>query len=123
MASVCVVFSHFQVAMGPPNQQQLSTPLDQLTARYVGTGHADMTRHEWAEHQHRDSIASYLGHSSILEYFALAEGISVGRARLNLLERLHRPVGEKPESDSRSGDPAAGIKLPNAAANVTKDPK
>lgn len=89
--------------MGPPNQQQSNTPLDQLTARYVGTGHADMTRHEWAEHQHRDSIASYLGHSSIVEYFALAEGISVGRARLNLLERLHRPVGDPPADQRPSG--------------------
>jgi splicing factor 3B subunit 5 len=75
-------------------QQSMTTQLDQVYGRYVGTGHADMTRHEWAEHQHRDSIASYLGHESIVEYFALAEGISTGRAKLNLLERLHRPVGD-----------------------------
>jgi splicing factor 3B subunit 5 len=83
--------------MASDGQQKLTSQLEHLNARYVGTGHADITRHEWAEHQHRDSIASYLGHSSIVEYFALAEGVSVGRARLNLLERLHRPVGDPPK--------------------------
>ena len=51
---------------------------------------------EWAVNQHRDSIASYIGHHSMLEYFALAEGISAGRAKLNLLERMIRPCGERP---------------------------
>jgi splicing factor 3B subunit 5 len=94
--------------MASSGQQQLTTQLDHLTARYEGTGHADMTRHEWATHQHRDAIASYLGHASMVEYFALAEGISVGRARLNLLERLHRPVGEPPASDADETPTASG---------------
>lgn len=81
--------------MGSVAQQSLTTQLEHLHSRYVGTGHPDTSRREWAENQHRDSIASYLGHDSIVEYFALAEGVSVGRARFNLLERLHQPVGKR----------------------------
>jgi splicing factor 3B subunit 5 len=102
--------------MGSDGQKQLTSQLEHLNARYVGTGHADMDRHEWAEHQHRDSIASYLGHSSMVEYFALAEGISVGRARLNLLERLHRPVGEPPKSQDTPGEPLATVRKNDTAA-------
>lgn len=53
-------------------------------------------RSEWATSQHRDSIASYLGHYSIIDYFAIAEGVSAGRAKFNLLERMHRPCGPPP---------------------------
>lgn len=35
----------------------------------------------------------------MVEYFAMAEGISVARARLNLFERMHRPVGEAPAGE------------------------
>jgi splicing factor 3B subunit 5 len=105
--------------MASGGQQQLTTQLDHLTARYEGTGHADMTRHEWASHLHRDSIASYLGHASVVEYFALAEGVSVGRARLNLLERLHRPVGEPLEADVKAAPQP--IKAPAKPSGGTVD--
>ena len=36
--------------------------LEALQARYVGTGHADTTKFEWASNIHRDSLASYVGH-------------------------------------------------------------
>lgn len=55
---------------------------------------------EWATGQHRDSIASYLGHDSIIDYFAMAEGISSGRAKLNLLERMHAPCGPPPKKQT-----------------------
>lgn len=71
--------------------------LEHLQARYVGTGHSETTQHEWATNQHRDSIASYLSHPWMLEYFAIAEGISVGRVKHNLLEKMHRPCGEPPK--------------------------
>lgn len=101
--------------MASGGQQQLTTQLDHLTARYEGAGHADMTRHEWATHQHRDSIASYLGHASMVDYFAMAEGVSVGRARLNLLERMHRPVGDPPAAPAA---PAGDACKPPAAATT-----
>lgn len=41
---------------------------------------------EWATNQHRDSIASHIGHSDLLSYFAVAENNAVGRVRYQLLE-------------------------------------
>jgi hypothetical protein len=43
-------------------------------------------RREWAVNQQRDSLASYMGHFSMLEYFALAENESIGRVKYNLLQ-------------------------------------
>jgi splicing factor 3B subunit 5 len=50
-------------------------------AKYVGTGHADTNRFEWAVNIHRDSYASYIGHPPLLAYFAIAENESMGRVR------------------------------------------
>lgn len=88
--------------MAPNNQQNGGSfsQLESLHARYVGTGHAGTTQHEWATNQHRDSIACYLGRPSMLQYFAVAEGISMGRVKLNLLEKMHRPCGEPPKKKS-----------------------
>lgn len=41
---------------------------------------------EWATNQHRDSIASHVGHSDLLAYFAVAENNAIGRVRYQLLE-------------------------------------
>jgi splicing factor 3B subunit 5 len=54
--------------------------------KHVGTGHSDMTKFEWAVNQHRDTVASYIGHNDLLSYFAVAQNDSVGRVRYQLLE-------------------------------------
>lgn len=46
--------------------------------------------------QHRDSIASYVGHHGLLDYMATAEGVTSERARLNLLNRMREPCGKAP---------------------------
>ncbi|KAF6222590.1 hypothetical protein HO133_000636 [Letharia lupina] len=74
-------------------QQQLEA----LQARYVGTGHADTTKYDWAANVHRDSCASYVGHPPLLAYLALGMGECRERARGLLLERMVRPVGNPPE--------------------------
>ncbi|BBH01989.1 Splicing factor 3B subunit 5/RDS3 complex subunit 10, partial [Prunus dulcis] len=51
----------------------INSQLEHLQAKYVGTGHADLNRYEWAVNIQRDSYASYVGHYPILAYFALAE--------------------------------------------------
>ena len=51
---------------------------------------------EWAVNQHRDSYASYLGHTSMLAYFALAHGESQGRLRYNFMQKMVAPCGPKP---------------------------
>jgi splicing factor 3B subunit 5 len=59
----------------------INSQIEHLQAKYVGTGHADFTKFEWAVNMHRDSYASYIGHHNLLAYFALVENESVGRTR------------------------------------------
>ena len=47
---------------------------------------------------HRDSIASYVGHSSMLSYFSVAENESVGRTKFNLLQKMLLPCGLPPST-------------------------
>jgi splicing factor 3B subunit 5 len=54
--------------------------------KFVGTGHVDMSKFEWVSSQHRDSIASHVGHSDMLNFFAVAQNDSIGRVRYQLLE-------------------------------------
>ncbi|CAM9418876.1 unnamed protein product, partial [Heterosigma akashiwo] len=68
---------------------------DHIQAKYVGTGHSDMTKYEWATNQHRDTMASHLGHSDLLAYFAVAQNDAIGRVRYQLLEASARP-GQQP---------------------------
>jgi len=74
-------------------QQQL----EQLQARYVGTGHADTTKFEWTSNIARDSLASYVGHGPLLEYMSLGMGESREKVRLQLIEKMIQPVGKPPE--------------------------
>ena len=48
----------------------IQSQLEHMQMKYVGTGHADTSKVEWLSNQHRDSHASYLGHPSLLAYFA-----------------------------------------------------
>lgn len=59
---------------------------EHIQAKYVGTGHSDMTKFEWAVNQHRDTYASYIGHYDMLSYFAVAQNDSIGRVRYAMLE-------------------------------------
>ena len=44
------------------------------------------TKYEWATNQHRDTLASHIGHYDMLSYIAVAQNDSVGRVRYQLLE-------------------------------------
>ena len=79
------------------DRMNINRSWDHIQAKYVGTGHSDMTKFEWASNQHRDSIASHLGHQDILAYFSVAQGDSIGRTRYALLEKLLQPCGPPPE--------------------------
>jgi splicing factor 3B subunit 5 len=68
----------------------INSQLEHLQTRYVGTGHADTNRFEWAVNIHRDSYASYFGRHSMLQYFALAENESIGRVRYNMMQVRER---------------------------------
>ena len=64
----------------------INSQLEHLQSRYVGTGHADTNRFEWAVNIHRDSYASYFGHHTMLQYFAIAENESIGRVKYNMMQ-------------------------------------
>ena len=69
---------------------------EQLKARYLGTGDADTSKYEFLTNQHRDTYASHLGHYDQLSYMAVAQNESIGRMRLQFLERMVQPCGPKP---------------------------
>eukprot|EP00298_Acanthocystis_sp_HF-20_P004878 c15189_g1_i1.p1 GENE.c15189_g1_i1~~c15189_g1_i1.p1 ORF type:complete len:101 (-),score=35.82 c15189_g1_i1:91-351(-) len=74
----------------------INSQLEHLQSKYVGTGHADTVKYEWAVNQHRDSYASYVGHLPMLQYFAICENETVGRERFNFLQKMVRPCGPPP---------------------------
>jgi len=79
----------------PPQADKLRTQqqLEQLQARYIGTGHADTTKHEWTSNIHRDSYASYIGHPPLLAYMAVGMGEPRERVRGMLVEVSGCDVG------------------------------
>lgn len=60
----------------------INAQLEHLQQKYVGTGHADLSKHEWAVNIHRDSYASYIGHHALSAYFGLVQNESIGRVSL-----------------------------------------
>jgi splicing factor 3B subunit 5 len=71
--------------------------LEALQSRYVGTGNADTTRFEWTSNIARDSLASYIGHPPMLQYMSIGLGQTKEQTRIQLMERMIRPVGPPPE--------------------------
>lgn len=74
----------------------LNNQQEHLQLKYVGTGHADISRYEWLVNQHRDSIASYLGHDAILTHLAVVENESFEGMRCKLLMKMVQPCGPPP---------------------------
>lgn len=71
--------------------------LEHLHARYTGTIHPDITKHEWATHQHRDTAAAIVAHSPLLNYMAVADGESRARTKFRLCEQMIQPCGPPPK--------------------------
>ncbi|XLT12865.1 hypothetical protein HN51_058555 [Arachis hypogaea] len=76
------VLSHTQAS----HRFNINSQLEHLQAKYVGTGHADLNRFEWAVNIQRDSYASYIGHYPLLAYFAIVENESIGRERYTFMQ-------------------------------------
>lgn len=41
---------------------------------------------EWLTHQHRDTLASIVGHPTLNSYLAIADGESMGRIKFEMAE-------------------------------------
>ncbi|GFZ43540.1 hypothetical protein JCM24511_01260 [Saitozyma sp. JCM 24511] len=74
----------------------LNTQLEQLHTRYTGTGHPDMTKYEWLQHQHRDTASAIIGHPSLLAYISVADNECQARERFEVIERMLQPCGKPP---------------------------
>eukprot|EP01084_Bolivina_argentea_P250052 418807_1 len=82
----------------------INRSFEHIQSKYVGTGHADTTKFEWATNQHRDSIASYISHPGLISMFAAAESKSIGRMRYELLEKMLQPCGPPPPKEDDDED-------------------
>lgn len=71
--------------------------LQTLQARYIGTGSADTTAHEFRSNVHRDTLSSFVGHPPLLQYAAIGLGQTREQTRVQLLERMIRPIGPPPK--------------------------
>ena len=76
-------------------QQQLEA----LQNKYIGTGHADTTKHEWTSNIMRDSYASFQGHPSMLLYMSVGMGTNVEAVRHHCMEGMVLPVGPPPATE------------------------
>ena len=74
----------------------INSQLEALQTRYVGTGHADVSKYEWIVNQHRDSLAHYVGKHSMLQYFAVAENESISRVEYQMKQKMLLPCGLPP---------------------------
>jgi splicing factor 3B subunit 5 len=66
-------------------RSSMNSQLEHLQSKYVGTGHADITKWEWAVNIHRDSLSAHLGNPGMLMYSSISLGESMGRTKYNLL--------------------------------------
>ncbi|KKY17515.1 putative splicing factor 3b subunit 10 [Phaeomoniella chlamydospora] len=73
--------------------------LEHLQAKFVGTGHADTTRHEWTNNIIRDSYASYIGHPQLLSYMALGMGENKEVVRAKMIEAMVKGAGSPPQAE------------------------
>lgn len=73
--------------------------LEALQNKYVGTGHSDVTKHEWSSNIHRDTYASYIGHPALLSYMSIGMGECKEVVRAKFVEGAVRPVGPPPERE------------------------
>ncbi|KAJ7264980.1 splicing factor 3B subunit 5/RDS3 complex subunit 10 [Mycena haematopus] len=76
-----------------------NTQLEHLHARYTGTGHGDLSKYDWVTHQHRDTLASIVGHPTLTSFLAIADGESKGRIKFEMTEKMLQPCGPPPRKD------------------------
>lgn len=82
----------------------INSQVEHLQAKYVGTGHADMSKFEWALNIHRDSYASYIGHHPMVAYFGVVENESVGRVKYEMMQKMLLPCGIPPKAADASDE-------------------
>jgi splicing factor 3B subunit 5 len=74
----------------------VNTQNEHLASKYVGTGHANTTRFEWASTIKRDTSAAIVANHSLAAYQALAMNESIGRVKYQQKQSMLMPCGIPP---------------------------
>jgi splicing factor 3B subunit 5 len=82
------------------SQNPAGMSADALKARYVGTGHADLSKYEWLTNQHRDTLSSHIAHYDQLSYYSVATNESIGRTKYEFLQKMIQPCGPVPRVET-----------------------
>ncbi|KAF8205625.1 splicing factor 3B subunit 5/RDS3 complex subunit 10 [Mycena galopus ATCC 62051] len=75
-----------------------NTQLEHLHARYTGTGHGDLSKYDWVTHQHRDTLASIVGHPTLTSFWHRGRRIQ-GPIKFEMTEKMLQPCGPPPRKD------------------------
>jgi splicing factor 3B subunit 5 len=75
----------------------VNTQSEHVAAKYVGTGHADTTRFEWALNIKRDTNASIIAQHSLAAHQAIGQNESIGRIKYSMKQGMLMPCGVAPE--------------------------
>ncbi|KOS17592.1 Uncharacterized protein ESCO_003288 [Escovopsis weberi] len=84
------------------NQQEL----ERLQAKYIGTGHPDISSWEWRTNIQRDTYSSIVGHRPLLSYIALAENEPLVKLRAQYIRSATSAYDDllANDYDQRMGD-------------------
>jgi splicing factor 3B subunit 5 len=74
-------------------RENLQNNFELLKNKYIGTGHSDITRREFANNMQRDMLASHMEHKSRLYYMSIAQNENMFRTRINMLNKMINPCG------------------------------
>lgn len=78
----------------------INTQAEHLASKYVGTGHANTTRFDWACHVKRDTNASIVANHSMASYQAIGMNESIGRVKYQMKQNMLMPCGIPPAESS-----------------------
>lgn len=91
-----MILPHALTSSSQADKLRTQQQLEALQNKYIGTGHADTTKHEWTSNIARDSYASYQGHIPLLHYMSIGMGLPMEKVRLHCMEQMVLPVGPAP---------------------------
>ncbi|KAL5604780.1 uncharacterized protein BROUX77_004966 [Berkeleyomyces rouxiae] len=70
--------------------------LERLQAKYIGTGHPDISSWEWKTNIQRDTLSSIAGHPGMVNYMAVAENEPLHTVRTRMIRKMLQPCGPPP---------------------------
>lgn len=81
------------------DRYNIQNQVEHLQMKYIGSGHADLTKWEWGTNIQRDTLASHIGHKSRLLYLSVAQNETMARVKYNFLNQMICPCGAPPEKE------------------------